>query len=351
MKSTRAGTASRWGRYVLGVAFAATLLAVAIPSLSGVAWSDVSAIVTSLPARAMFALAGLWLLGLLAHTIALTAALPGLTHRRALTLSLTGSAVSNVLPLGGAAGVALNYKMVRTWGFDRPQFAAYTVVTNLWDVLAKMLLPVLTVPLLLLTGTALPGRVLAPGIGAVVGLALFTILLVASISSAQAAARVGAAADFGLNAILRRFGSRRRVALKCLLVDTQHSCRRVIASGWARLSLGMVLYTGLLYILLSSCLHLAGAGVGPGAIVAGFTVERLLTLATITPGGAGVVEVGLSGVLLLLGGDPAGVVAGVLLYRLLTFGFEIPVGGTGLAAWLWLHRRNGPILTAETAGI
>ena len=46
----------------------------------------------------------LWVAGLVAHTMTLTAALPGLTHRRALLLSLTGSAVANVLPLGGAAG-------------------------------------------------------------------------------------------------------------------------------------------------------------------------------------------------------------------------------------------------------
>ena len=65
----------------------------------------------------LVALVALWALGLLSHTVTLTAALPTLTHRRALTLSLTGSAVANVLPLGGAAGIALNYRMTRHWGF------------------------------------------------------------------------------------------------------------------------------------------------------------------------------------------------------------------------------------------
>lgn len=71
----------------------------------------------------------------------------------------------------------------------------------------------------------------------------------------------------------------------------------------------------------------------PVALLVGFTSERLLTLIPLTPGGAGVVEVGLAGTLLLFGGDPAGVVAGVLLYRLLTFALEIPVGGATLAGW------------------
>ncbi|MFC6345406.1 hypothetical protein ACFP8W_25705, partial [Nocardioides hankookensis] len=67
--------------------------------------------------------------------------------------------------------------------------------------------------------------------------------------------------------------------------------------------------------------------------------------AGLTPGGAGVVEVGLTGALIGLGGAAASVVAGVLLYRALTYGLEIPVGGAGLAVWLWLRRRSatGPV--------
>ena len=45
----------------------------------------------------------------------LAAALPGLDLRRGLLLNLSGSAVSNVMPLGGAVGTALNWQMAR-WG-------------------------------------------------------------------------------------------------------------------------------------------------------------------------------------------------------------------------------------------
>ncbi len=70
-----------------------------------------------------------------------------------------------------------------------------------------------------------------------------------------------------------------------------------------------------------------------------FCAERLATLAGITPGGLGVVEVGLAGALMLApGADPAGVAAGALLYRALTFGLEIPVGGLLLALWSWQQR-------------
>ena len=69
-------------------------------------------------------LAGVWLAGLWVHTLALTAAMPGLSSRRALFLNLTGSSVSNLLPLGGAAGTVVNYSMSRSWGFTRARSRA-----------------------------------------------------------------------------------------------------------------------------------------------------------------------------------------------------------------------------------
>ena len=106
-------------------------------------------------------LAAVWALGLWVHSFVLTASLPGLGHRRALTLNLTGSAVANVVPLGGAFGVALNWAMVRSWRFRPLAFTRFTLVSNIWDVLAKLLLPV--VALLALLAGRLGGHPLAAG--------------------------------------------------------------------------------------------------------------------------------------------------------------------------------------------
>src|SRR4051794_39869697 len=139
-------------RYAAGVCVAAGLLALVLPMLAGAPWANIATTVTGVPVAALFVLVALWALGLFTHTFTLTAALPTLTHGRALMLSLTGSAVANVLPLGGAAGVALNYRMTRWWGFDKNAFATYTVVTNAWDVLIKLALPMIAVPWLALSG-------------------------------------------------------------------------------------------------------------------------------------------------------------------------------------------------------
>ncbi|MCW2768365.1 MAG: hypothetical protein JWO11_4324 [Nocardioides sp.] len=326
-------------RHCIAVAAAGALILLAIPALSGVPWSSIGSILGAVPVIGLTGLFLVWVLGLLAHTITLTAALPTLTHRRALTLSLTGSAVANVLPVGGAAGVALNYRMARTWGFDRGQIAAYTVVTNVWDVLAKLVLPLLALPLLLLTAHSTVHQLLGPVAVGTAALALVAGLALATFVNASVAHRVGTVAESLTGMVLRGSGSQRQVEVRKHLVDLQARCGPLMRQRWRRLTLGMSLYTTSLLILLWACLHLTAAGLAPTAVLAAFAVERLLTLPGLTPGGAGVVEVGLSGALLVLGGLPAGVVAGVLLYRALTFGLEIPVGGIGLLGWWWARRR------------
>jgi putative heme transporter len=302
--------------YAGGVALGAAGLVLVLPRVSGAPWRAVADTVLAVPGWALVALVALWLAGLLAHTTTLTAALPGLSRRRALLLSLTGSAVANVLPLGGAAGMALNYKMTRRWGFSSDGFASYTVVTNLWDVLAKLALPVLLLPLLV------------HGISAPAGL-----------SHAITAAAVALPVVAGLAALLlthpravRRLGSR--------VERVRAAAAGVVRGAWQRLSVGMALYTALLFGLLLACLTVTGAGVALPVVMLAFCAERLATLVNLTPGGLGVVEVGLAGALMLApGADPAGVAAGVLLYRALTFGLEIPVGGALLAGWTWVAGR------------
>ena len=352
---TVAGPITRRGvvvgvRTVAVVAAVVALLALALPSLSGVSWRPVVAAVTHVSVLDLALLGAVWALGLLLHTVTLTAALPRLTHRRALTLSLTGSAVANVLPLGGAAGIALNYRMVRAWGFGPRDFATYTLVTNVWDVLMKLCLPVIALTWLLMNGQVVAGPLVTATVVATSLLALLALAFLIALLSRRLTASVGAVADRALLRVLRRVGSSRGPWIEARLVQLREQCAFVVQRGWARLTGGMIAYTATLAVLLWGCLHVSGAGLPVAAVFAGFALERVLTLAGLTPGGAGVVEVGLAGLLLLLGGDPLGVVAGTVLYRAFTFGLEIPVGGVGLASWLWIHRRARTV-ARETAAL
>ncbi|MCC6833261.1 MAG: UPF0104 family protein, partial [Thermoleophilia bacterium] len=71
---------------------------------------------------------------------------------------------------------------------------------------------------------------------------------------------------------------------------------------------------------------------------AAWSLIRILTAVPITPGGLGVVELGLTGALVGFGGDQEPVVAAVLAYRVLTMVPPIALGGLCLAVW----RRMAP---------
>src|SRR4029077_21035573 len=68
-------------------------------------------------------------------------------------------------------------------------------------------------------------------------------------------------------------------------------------------------------------------------VFASWSLIRIITTIPITPGGLGVVELGLAGALVSLRGERAPVAAAVLLYRVLTYVPPIALGGICLMIW------------------
>lgn len=328
-------------RSLVGIALGVALLALGLPALTGVPWGTTARAVTEVPPAWLVGLVALWALGLLVNTLVLRASLPTLTSRRALTLSLTGSAVANVMPLGGAAGIALNYRMLRSWGYTRSHVATYTVVSNIWDVLGKLVLVALVLPWVALAGSAVLGHVAVTALVVAVVAAAALSLAVAVLVHPPLGSRVAALAERASGAVLRLVGSARRPAFREHLAAAQQQMRGVFRRSWPTASLGVAGYIGMLFALLWAAMHVAGVSVPAVAIVAAFALDRLFTLGGITPGGTGLVELGLASVLLAAGGDPLAVTTGILLYRTLTFALEIPVGGVWLGLWEWRYRRAG----------
>jgi uncharacterized protein (TIRG00374 family) len=318
-----------------GVAAAAVALLVSVPASVGTSWASVLGALEALPVLTLAVLALLWIAGLTCNSVALAASLPGLTTRRALTLSLSGSAVANVLPLGGAAGVGLNYAMTRSRGFSRKSFATYTVTTNVFDVASKLAVVAAASAILLVGGdvallhqgatTALEALLVLPVLGAV-------------LLHQPSAARLGRALDRladAVGTVIRRpLPTRLHERLPHLSAATVGLIQR----RWGRLAVGTVSYAGLQVLLLWACMHAAGLDLGVASLAGAFAVDRLLTLLPLTPGGLGLVEGGMAAALTALGAASEPVVLGVVLYRAFTYLAEIPVGG--VTAMVWTLRRR-----------
>lgn len=331
----------RWGLKALAsVALVALMFLVVLPAVVGATWSQLPTALSRVSLLDLVLLAALWIGGLVVHTVVLTAAMPPLSHRRALTLSLTGSAVSNVTPLAGAVGIGLNYHMSRAWGFSRAEFVVFTFVTNLWDVMSKLLVPAVILAALISRSRLAHGLMTYSAVATMATLAVVLVLVLTVVLKEAAALGVARVVDQIVTKALRLIRFPRAVDVMGGFLDLRERSSSRIRVAWSRLTAGHAAYAALVLALLWTCLNLTGSGLTPSQILAGFAVERLLTLSFLTPGGVGVVEVGLAGFLVAAGGDPVGTVAGVLLYRAFTFLLEIPVGATLLAGWLWLRRRT-----------
>jgi uncharacterized membrane protein YbhN (UPF0104 family) len=299
----------------------------------GASWSAAFHLIAQLAWQWPLALGVVWLLGLCVHTVVLTASLPGLTRRRALILNLSGSAVSNVLPLGGIAGTALNLGMVRGWGHNGQDFARFTIVSKAWDVVVKLMMPLLAVSTLLLLDRVEPG---GPAwlwfSGAVLSALAGGLLVLALLGRATPFLRVVALAE-GL-------ATRRDTAWSAAITSLLEGTDRLVRRRWAELSGGMAGYLVLQGFLFWLSLTAVGVHLPLTVVFAGLVAERALTLLAVTPSGTGPVEAGTVALLVALGADPTSVLAGVLLYRGFVFVAEIPCGGVATAVWA-LSRRSG----------
>ncbi|BCY09611.1 lysylphosphatidylglycerol synthase transmembrane domain-containing protein [Actinoplanes sp. L3-i22] len=318
-------------------------------SAVGLSWSAAWQLIRELPWRWSVGLGVVWLVGLWAHTLVLTASMPGLSHGRALSLNLSGSAVSNVLPLGGVAGTVLNLGMVRGWGHTGADFARFVVVSKAWDLVAKLTMPLVAVLALLSCGAVETGRHRALLlVGAAAGAAA-GILVVAALAGRAGVLLKAVTLSERLSIWCgRRLGRVRAPAWTAQVTGLLDGADQLVRRRWGRLSVGMAGYWLLQGALLWLCMVAVGVHAAVAVVFAGLVVERLLTLLAITPGGAGPVEAGTVAALIALGVDPTGALAGVLLYRGFIFLAEIPVGGLATLVWL-ITRRLDARRTARVA--
>jgi uncharacterized membrane protein YbhN (UPF0104 family) len=259
--------------------------------------------------------------------------LPGLGLRRSLLLNLSGSAVANVVPLGGAVATAMNWRMVRRWGHSDRAFVTFCVLTNALDVLAKLLLPLVAVAVLLTLSVHVPETLWLLSAGCAAGLVLAV----------------------GLRAALSRTGAlwsregRRTATARAWLRDSGARVAAVFAGGWHRMVPASIGYVAAQVVLLYIALHAVGLQVPGTAVLVAAAVERVASLIPLTPGGTGIAEVATIAWLTATGLDPTAVVAGVLLYRAFLVVMEIPVGGLLLTGWVWVHR--GATSAARPQGV
>ena len=331
----------------IGVVIIGLTFAYVLPRIAG--YQSVWNVVRTLSWLSILALAGATILNIVTFAPPWMICLPGLGFRRAILVTQASTATTYVAPGGAAPGMAVSFAMLRAWGYTSRQVAVTVAVTGVWNQLIIFGSPPFALALLALIGEHDPILQSFAIVGVVVfGAALG--LFAAMMASAEIAGWIGdliARVTTRLLRIVRRgpvrFGGESLVRFRSdalgLLRTRWHLITVAALAG--QLSVFFVLYVTVRVL-----------GIGAGALLgleifAAWSVAKTLGSLPITPGGIGVIELGLTSLLVGFGGPKAKVVAAVLLYRFLTVVPTLVLGLVSAATWKRHHPRAGAALKAS----
>jgi len=275
--------------------------------------------------------------------IVICSVLPSIRLREAAVVNLGSSAVANTLPAGGALAMGVSWAMLSGWGVSTADYVLYSLVSGIWNVFARLSLPVLALLILLTDGRPDAGLIAATA----AGLALLTISaagIALLLRSEPFALRAGRALQCALAIGCRLIRRPPPAGMQgSLLGFRNRAAALLVTRGW-RITAATVAGNLALWLVLLACLR--GTGLSQAQVpwqtsLAAFAAVRLVTALPVTPGGLGITELGLVTILAANAGHKAGVqvTAAVLLYRAVTYLPSIPLGALACLAW-----RHAPAL-------
>jgi uncharacterized membrane protein YbhN (UPF0104 family) len=263
------------------------------------------------------------------------AALPGLRFLPALTVTQASTASTYLAPGGPAVGVGLSAAILLGWGFGAGAVTLAVTLTGIWNQLAILGFPTVAFAVLTLTG----GNGAALQTVAALGLVAFLVVagaFAAAIASESMAAKVEDAAARIANRLLKLV---RRGPVEWdgrSLVRFRARAIGLLRKRWHILTFATLAGQLSVFLVLLASLRALGVGRTEVSVIEAFaawSLARVIGSLPITPGGLGLVEVGLTSVLVGFGGNRAGIVASVLLYRFLTIVPTLIVGAAAGATW------------------
>jgi uncharacterized protein (TIRG00374 family) len=324
----------RWGGRVVGLALTAFGLYVVFPTLLTVfgSWPRLRDIglwwFVVVIALVVGSMVSLWWLTRLALQERTEPGGPWTTvgWGTAATAHLAGNAAGKVVPGGPATAGVVQARLLIQAGEPPSAVASAITAMGLLTTGILLILPILTIPALLIGPP--PARQLELGLV----LSLVVGVVIVGLSTAilvwtPFVVLVGRASGRLLQMV------RADVTADSAAVALVRSRDRVAASFGERRTRALLAATGnrmFDFAALVAALAALGAHVRASQVLMAYCISQALALIPITPGGLGFVETGLTTLLVLVGVTADQAVVGTLLYRLAAFWLPIPLG---LLAW------------------
>jgi uncharacterized protein (TIRG00374 family) len=262
------------------------------------------------------------------------------------TAGLAGNTVTDSLPGGAATGAAVQFGMLTTAGFDTGTAVGGLTAFSLLGVGGLLALPVFALPAILAGVPASPGLVHTAllGIAGFAGFAVFGVLILRADWPLAAAGRAAQR--------LRNWVTRGRrpplTGLDKTLLTQRDAIRGVLGRKWWQ---AVLLTTGRLgfdYGCLLAALRATGASPQPSLVLLAYSAAGIVALLPLTPGGLGIVEASLSGLLILAGMPASYALLATLAYRIASY--WLPLLGGPPAYLLFRHRYGRPVPQPAASG-
>ena len=265
-----------------------------------------------------------------------------------ITAQLAGNAISLIVPGGAAAGAAVQFRMLATSGMDPADSVGGLTAFSFLGIGGLLALPVFVLPAVLFGSPVSPGLADAAIIGAV-GFLLFCGFGVVVMLYERPLRWAGEAAQSARNRLFRK-----RTPISGLsdrLLEQRDLIRTVLGQQWWQatlLSAGRLLFD---YLCLLFAVRAVGAHPRASLVLLAYAVAGVIGLVPITPGGLGIVEASLSGLLVLAGLTVSEAVLATLAYRLASYWLPLMSGPFAYGAFKYRYRppKTPPSVAAQAS--
>ncbi len=232
------------------------------------------------------------------------------------TSGLVGNAVTNIMPGADATGAAVEFHMLSVAGVDTDTAVGGLTATAILQTGSLLLLPVLALPAIL------AGVPIERGLDhlALLGLVMFVLFaafgLVLFVTDAPLR-MIGKLVQDVRNLALRRHQPMKDLPDR--LIAQRNSTRTALGAKWWQALLFGVGRVGLDFGCLLAMMAATGTSPEPSVILIAYASTTVLALLPVTPGGLGLVEGSLIGLLILARVPAAAAALSTLAYRLVSY--------------------------------
>ncbi len=302
-------------RFALGVALAAAVFAEVVPRIAS--YGSVAHRLATVSVPWALGLAAAALLDVVTTALPWQAVLPQLSFLGALAFTQASTALTTVFPGGAPLGMALSFGFLRRLRVDRGHAGFAVAVTGIWSQVTILVYPLVGAILVFATGR-LSGSTAAIAGASAVGGAVIVGIAVAALRSAAAAQRLGDVAARLATRVARILHRDPPDWSGEALVRLRAERLVLLRRRWPMLTIATLANQLTAYLVFELSLRAVGvplSSLPPSETFLAWAIGRVISSLPLTPGGIGVVELGMIGTLVGFGASNTHVVAAVLLYR------------------------------------